>query len=469
MNFVELHLRAWQTDAGSVHVLVHSSPAGSMRRPEVVAVTAGLFERAREAASAQWIGRPGTLGWVKQMGQELASVLLPPVVADLLRGSWEQVGPKEGLRFRLCLDEALIDLPWEFLALPEIAAHGPESLSGFIVQNRQLSLVREVPITCPPARPGGQQRMVFAAATGPGAEDPWGVRDEGLRLAQELVDVRPYRTIENYSAEAGQLEAALARPAAVFHYYGHTDAVAEQGFLVCALSKPILRPGVLDPAGVVTLSSERLSELLGRARVRLAVFCACNSGRWPFVRPLLGTGVEAVVGAQGIVSVKAGLAFSSKLYAALAVGLSLDEAVIAARLHVFDSGVSPGAESCEWGAFMVYLPAAEAVLFPRTGEEAQVQVVREKVRKEAERSAGKRELRKAMLDCFSAPEVKVLVSDLREDLTRAGRAAVAPVGLEDGPLEYQVCNLIEFLDRRGCLEYLQSAVRRERPQITLRA
>ena len=46
----------------------------------------------------------------------------------------------------------------------------------------------------------------------------------------------------------------------------------------------------------------------------------------------------------------------------MAIGLSLDEAVTWARLHLLEAGVSPG----EWGIFMVYLPTTEAVLFPQT-------------------------------------------------------------------------------------------------------
>jgi hypothetical protein len=97
----------------------------------------------------------------------------------------------------------------------------------------------------------------------------------------------------------------------------------------------------------------------------LAVFGACNSGRWPFAGPLLNAGLSALVGTQGTVSTRAALAFAEKLYASLAVGLTLDEAMTWARLHILEAGVSPGEESCEWGSFMAYMPTTEAVLFPR--------------------------------------------------------------------------------------------------------
>jgi hypothetical protein len=100
----------------------------------------------------------------------------------------------------------------------------------------------------------------------------------------------------------------------------------------------------------------------------LAVFSACNSGRWPFVRPLLQAGLPAVIGNQGVVSVAGSGGFCRKLYTSLALGLSLDEAVTWARLHLLEPGVSRLRESYEWGTFMVYMPSTESVLFPLPAE-----------------------------------------------------------------------------------------------------
>jgi hypothetical protein len=69
------------------------------------------------------------------------------------------------------------------------------------------------------------------------------------------------------------------------------------------------------------------------------------------------------------------LAFATRLYEAMAVGLSLDEAVSQARLAVLElalrePGVHPSrrrlwVSANDWLRFMVYLPAADTVLFPR--------------------------------------------------------------------------------------------------------
>ena len=103
--------------------------------------------------------------------------------------------------------------------------------------------------------------------------------------------------------------------------------------------------------------------MLARANTRLAVFNACNSGLWPFVRPLMRTGIPAVIGIQGLVSNIAALNFAEKLYQSLAVGLSLDEALTYARLYVMQPGRSY--HPCDWARFMAYMPVDSAVLFPR--------------------------------------------------------------------------------------------------------
>jgi hypothetical protein len=76
----------------------------------------------------------------------------------------------------------------------------------------------------------------------------------------------------------------------------------------------------------------------------------------------LRAGIGCLVGVQGIVDNSAALNFAEKLYQSLAVGLSVDEAVSWARLHLMDD--SRSAWMTEWGRFMVYMPAEAAVLFP---------------------------------------------------------------------------------------------------------
>ncbi len=110
--------------------------------------------------------------------------------------------------------------------------------------------------------------------------------------------------------------------------------------------------------------SDALGLRLARAGAKLAVFNACNSGFWVFVKPLMEAGLPAVVGVQGVVSNLAALNFAECLYQSLAVGLSLDEAITFARLYVAEP--SRSYYGCDWARFMAYMPTEPAVLFPRS-------------------------------------------------------------------------------------------------------
>src|SRR5271167_2988896 len=90
---------------------------------------------------------------------------------------------------------------------------------------------------------------------------------------------------------------------------------------------------------------------------------ACNSGHWAAVSPLLRAGIPAVLGVNGIVASQSAIEFCAKLYESLAVGLTLDEAVGRARLHVMDWGRNQGL--FDWGLYMVYMPSSESTLFQR--------------------------------------------------------------------------------------------------------
>ena len=128
------------------------------------------------------------------------------------------------------------------------------------------------------------------------------------------------------------------------------------------------------------MDSEELANLLHNAQTRLAVFSACNSGRWVFAEALLRAGLPALIGTQGSVSVQGASMFSEKLYAALAVGLTLDEAIIGARFQLLKEGGFNGHESLEWGTFMVYMPATDATLLPRAKEQSNVTSFQEAAR-----------------------------------------------------------------------------------------
>ena len=77
----------------------------------------------------------------------------------------------------------------------------------------------------------------------------------------------------------------------------------------------------------------------------------------------------------------------------------------------------------------------------------------------------KRALREAIVQSFSLEELAVLCSDVEQDLVAAGVTTVQ-VNLDmvggQGKAA-KVLELIEYLDRRGYLDYLVNAARRVRP------
>jgi hypothetical protein len=132
----------------------------------------------------------------------------------------------------------------------------------------------------------------------------------------------------------------------------------------------------MDDEPAARLYADRLADQLRAARTRFAFFSACNSGRWSFVEPLLRRRLRALIGTQAVVSNIGATAFEKKVYHALAVGLSLDEAVDWGRLHLLratrtEDGGQPERLSYEWGAFMVYMPSSDSVLLHPRGADVE--------------------------------------------------------------------------------------------------
>jgi hypothetical protein len=367
MEFHDFQIRAWTVDTKHAAVLVHSSPAGAMQQPDTVVldwVKLNAFRKIFQVAS----GQPDEEAIVTHLtagGRELASVIFPDNVTGLLIRSLERLEPEDGLRIRLCLDAALSDLPWEYIILPDMA--GLKSPGGFLVLDARVSLVRE------PPKPGRKrptlrkkQRLLFfgtrlCAASG---EDLWKTAEERDFLFKALEPASAHLETQAVLSDETDCRTALLQsklPIDIFHYSGHTDIENGMGYLVA-------RDVLTGSQRVERLYANALGSLLRRAGTTIAVFSACNSGSWAFVEPLLQAGVPVVVGAQGLVYVPVAIAFCQQLYSALAIGLSLDEAVTWARLHLLEPGVLNESLKWQWGAFMVYMQTPDAVLFPKPGK-----------------------------------------------------------------------------------------------------
>ena len=379
VRFVDFSVRAWR-EGPYVQVMAHSTPAGAMRQPAAVKIGSFVGCRLPRSPSMR------LLAVGAETGRKLARILLPPGSLAAARRKPRRLSdrpPCLGLRLRLCLDDDLIDLPWEFLYRPDV--HGTGGTKRVLSHRRpHLADARAAVNRRACSRPmSRRQRALFLGTMWDDGSDGWAVKSEYASLERAMQPVGGLMKFAfTRSDDFGAVEKALARGCQVFHYAGHTDIANGRGTLVHLVrAEDISRarstrsarttPRVLDTAGETEAvarpaewaDSEVLAPMLARANTRLAVFNACNSGLWPFVRPLMRTGIPAVIGIQGLVSNIAALNFAEKLYQSLAVGLSLDEALTYARLYVMQPGRSY--HPCDWARFMAYMPVDSAVLFPR--------------------------------------------------------------------------------------------------------
>ena len=374
MDFIDFELRAWQADDAHVQALVHSSPVGGMRQPVAVPFDAASLEAFRRTFT-DFPTSEQAVKWADLIagGKQLAAVLLPPPVYSLLIRCLERISPDDGLRLRLCLDGALADLPWECLYRPDTTGQSPSE--GFLALDSRISLVREAPTASATApRPRRKQHLLFAGAPFMvRGEDYWRVELERQNLEEALKPVNDLLSMESVTADKMSFETALSHEGIdIFHYSGHTGTNDDRGFLVEEIkTERTDNPRFMewqwgtDRVYFDPLYVEKLSNLLRRAGTRLAVFSACNSGRWSFVEPLLRAGLPVVIGAQGMLDSMAAVAFSHKLYEALAIGLSLDEAVTWARMSLLEPDTVTDDIRWQWAMFMVYMPTPDAVLFPK--------------------------------------------------------------------------------------------------------
>lgn len=380
-DYEDFVIHAQRVNARSIAVRVYASPAGAM--PKQVTVGFPLAEAQRVHGSFYSDPATGQAGRAlitqaeaTELGKRLSAVLLPAPVFRLLAESLAAVvrTPDRGLRIRLALDESLIDLPWEYIYRPDHL--DSEGVSGFLLLDPRISMLREAadprialePIT-------GRQRLSFVGTFWEGNVDGWQVGAEFELLRSALKPVSAYVSPGfAAAADADAFGKGLGGNTAIFHYAGHCDFDRDgRSYLVREM--PVT--GSLAQARKVYL--DELAPVLGRSGVRLAVLSACNSGFWPAVKPLLSAELPAIVGVNGAVASQSTIEFCAKLYESLAVGLTLDEAVGRARLHVLEWGQQH--QLFDWGLYMVYMPAPQSVLFPRPATKAlvtrQAQVRRE--------------------------------------------------------------------------------------------
>jgi len=366
MIFYDFQIRAWFVSNTQVQVLVHSSPVGDMRHPVNVSIDREKLQNLHGV-----FRHPYGPAQLVEAGRQLADILLRPRIFSLLIRSLERIPSEHGLRVRLCLDSDLIDLPWECLYRPD--ADDRDIELGFLALDSRISLVREAPQTLPLDRRSRPKMHLFFAGVPymVNGRDIW-TTDESLQnIKDALQPVSDYIEVDTFIAGQGNLETKLLeKPIDIFHYSGHVQLEVGIAYLT---------EEIRSDTDIEFLHASRVASYLRRANTKLAVFEACNSGRWVFIEPIVKAGIPIVIGAHGAIIVKVASVFSKTLYEAIAIGLSFDEAVTWARLRLLEPGILPGGWGWQWPMLMVYMLSADGMVMPLQ-ESSETRRMQEKAR-----------------------------------------------------------------------------------------
>lgn len=373
----------------SFRVRVFDSPAGQGEFEEAVAVPDDLHDRLR------WLeGRDLDEDEEAQMdvGEALASLILPEYARRLFAGSLARIGDGEGLRLRLRLADELSHLPWEYLYIPE--GRGERTSGGFLALDPRISVARHEALAVPGDwfRGPSSRRVLVAMAT-PEPHDRYNklsslpVEQRELKGALGgVAGIEPvYAPEYGGGGEAGGtiagltvkgLLAALMERTDVFHFSGHGEFDQKTGGGSIVLADENNR--------AATLPADRLAEVLRGRGVRLVVLGACETGRrdgrnvWGSVATaLLKAGIPAVVAMQFTVNDSLAAAFSGAFYRALIAGLMVDEAVSAGRLAMRIAMPAASPHIRDWGVPVLYLRAPGGTVFNPVSDERAAKAAKE--------------------------------------------------------------------------------------------
>lgn len=386
-NYIDfkLYLTAAPDGKGACQVALLPTPeVGEAITP----ITVAADKAPKPDQQAYLASKQITLRNLATFGKQLADCLLPAgPIRDLFRDAYRHAGEDRGVRLRLIIaDHALKQLPWEYAYL-DLLGNGPDSMAGFLALNKSISVVRHEPLPfphpAPVSAPGGltELPMLIAAAL-PQGEHPLKLDEEienikGVVSGFDLAGVRITPKVVK-DATRDELNQALlgAGSAYIFHFTGHgaigtqrddfnRGADKETGYIL------LLADHVTKKRDL--MGAQELARHLHGAGVRLAVLGACHSGARDATYPwdgvagaLAANGIPAIIAMQYEVVDTQAIAFSRAFYAALGLGLTLDEAVWSGRVAMLEStsGVLGAPVNVEWGVPVLYSRLPDGALFP---------------------------------------------------------------------------------------------------------
>ncbi len=298
---------------------------------------------------------------VQDFGRALFDALLSGEIRSRYDASLREAARQgKGLRLKLrILPPELSALPWEFMYDPRQREY--VCLARWTPIVRYLESPHPVcPLTVtPPLR-------ILGMVASPYDQRSLDVEQEQQRVGQAIQGLQARGLVE-LEWLAGQTwrhlqQAMWGGPWHVFHFVGHGgfDAHSREGFIVLA-----------DDAGQShRLSATRLARLLAnQAALRLALLNSCEGARGSArdvfsstAAILVRRGVPAVLAMQYEITEQAAIELARVFYEALAHGMAVDEAVVAARQAISVAVTN----SVEWGTPVLYMRTSYGVLFQMT-------------------------------------------------------------------------------------------------------
>ncbi|MDQ1640639.1 MAG: hypothetical protein QOF62_3978 [Pyrinomonadaceae bacterium] len=483
MKYLNFNLEAFEyhkeDNTERFRVRVSNSPAGEQNLGDAETVTLAANVRARLRPLER---RRLNLAEMIELGEGLGAALFPPKVRSLLSSSKARLAEGEGLRIRLMLDTyALADLPWEYVYLADADTPADQKgAEGFLVLDRRLSLVRYQVLQQAIGKldpvAGGALRLV-ALLSNPKNTAELNLDSEQQNIERALKQVPAIRPEFYPQATIDMLQEAMIPGAHIFHFSGHGKFEGEMGSTYGTQEGKGFLALTGDDGEEVAFSAQKLAVSLAGRGVRFAMLGACESSKVDQVNAWTGiasaltrAGIPAVVGMQFTILDENAIAFSKSFYLALAAGQTIDEAVTEGRVAIF---MRSDNDERDWGVPVLYLRAEEGVIFPKAVEPPVSRVDTRpppvhppKPGVETEVGVDKRTLREAIVQFFDMGDLAVLCVDVQEALKADGIELAVNLDMVGGEgKRTKVLNLIDYLDRRGRLPYLVSAVRQARPEI----
>ncbi len=323
---------------------------------------------------------------IERFGNLLFEALLPEQgrnsTSDLFRQARRNLNPDQGLR--LCLrfgqtDLALAGIAWEYLWV--------EGEGTPLLLDRKCSMARVEVLAG--ERQGNLTTPVNIRMLGlfanPASTERLDLNKdvESLKkLHQKLPDRIQQILVPSTANSSQKITRSWLRQffvdhgdVQILHFSGH-------GYVITRMADEVGK--LKQEGGLILLKEDSTADFCPAANiagyladrdVRLVVLSACEGARRDAFNPwqtvataLIGRGIPAVIGMQFEIADAHAIVFNQAFYHALASGLSIDEAVWAARWAIWDCELPEDANThvCAFGMAALYLRGkGDLVLFPK--------------------------------------------------------------------------------------------------------